>query len=82
MRIAADAQRIAFVQYQSPVSLVGRVCVTDRAGKVTSRTPEYLNIHGLAWRGDEIWSTASDDRPLFRALRALAGRALARLRVE
>ena len=71
VRIAADAQRIAFVQYQAPGSLVGRVCITDRTGKVTSLTPEYLNIHGLAWRGDEIWFTASDDRPLFRALRAV-----------
>ncbi|MCA1559287.1 MAG: hypothetical protein LC804_03085 [Acidobacteria bacterium] len=30
-----------------------------------------MNIHGLAWRGDEVLYTAADERPLFRALRAV-----------
>ena len=31
----------------------------------------YVNIHGLAWKGDEIWYTAADDAPLFRAFLAV-----------
>jgi hypothetical protein len=70
-RVSADGSRVAFVQYRNPVSLLGRVCIADRAGNVTEISPEYLNIHGLAWRGDEIWYTAADERPLFRGLYAV-----------
>ena len=30
-----------------------------------------MNIHGLAWKEEEIWYTAADARPLFRALCAV-----------
>jgi len=71
-RFSPDGTRVAFVQYRSPGSLLGRVCVTDRSGRVTVLSEESLNTHGLAWKGEEIWHTASDDRPLFRALRAVS----------
>lgn len=71
-RVSPDRNRIAFVQYLDPSSLSGRVSVVDRAGRVTALSEGYLNIHGLAWRGDEIWFTAADARPLFRALNAVS----------
>jgi hypothetical protein len=71
VRVSPDGTRVAFVQYRSPGSLVGRVYVTDRAGAVTALTDEYVNLHGLAWKGDEIWYTAADERPLFRAVFAV-----------
>ncbi len=55
----------------APGSLSGRVSIVDQTGRVTQLSDEYLNIHGLAWKGDEIWYTAADERPLFRALRAV-----------
>ena len=67
-RISPDGRRVAVVEYRTPDSLMGRVAVVDRSGTVTRLTGDYLNIHGLAWRGDEICFTAADDRPLFRAL--------------
>ncbi|MEX2049544.1 MAG: protein kinase [Gemmatimonadota bacterium] len=70
-RVSPDGERVAFVHCRSPGSLVGRVSVTDLAGTVTPLTDEYVNIHGLAWNGDEIWYTAADDRPLFRAVCAV-----------
>lgn len=70
-RISPDGKRIAFVHYRTPSSLFGRVSVTDLSGRVTPLTDNSLNVHGLAWKGDEIWYTASDERPLFRALRAV-----------
>ena len=73
-RISPDGQRVAFVHYRTPGSLIGRVSVTDQTGTVTPLTEEYLNIHGLAWKGDEIWYTAADERPLFRALSAVEPR--------
>ena len=73
-RVSPDGRHVAFVQYRTPGSLMGRVCVVDRAGEVTPLTADYVNIHGLAWRGDEVWFTAADDRPLFRALRAVSPR--------
>lgn len=50
-RVSADGERVAFVRYRTPGSLVGQVCVTDRQGRSTALTDEYINLHGLAWRG-------------------------------
>ena len=70
-RIAPDGKRVAFVGYRRPSSLTGRVAIVDQSGTVTPLSTEYMNIHGLAWRGDEVLYTAADERPLFRALRAV-----------
>ncbi len=73
-RVSADGRRVAFVQCRAPESLVGRVAIVDQTGTVTPLSREYLNIHGLAWKGDDIWYTAADERPLFRALSAVTPR--------
>jgi hypothetical protein len=70
-RIAPDGRRVAFVQYRSPSSLVGKVAIVDQTGAVTALSDESLNVHGLAWNGDEIWYTAADKQQLFRALCAV-----------
>ncbi len=70
-RISPDGRRVAFVQYRSPGSLVGKVAIVDQTGTVTALSDEYLNVHGLAWNGDEIWYTAADEQQLFRALCAV-----------
>jgi Tol biopolymer transport system component len=70
-RISPDGRRVAFVQYQSPSSLVGKVAIVDQTAAVTALSAEYLNVHGLAWHGDEIWYTAADEQQLFRALWAV-----------
>ena len=71
-RVSPDGRRVAFIHYRAPGSLFGRVFVTDRTGVATPLSDEYVNLHGLAWRGDEIWYTAADERPLFRTVRAVA----------
>jgi hypothetical protein len=70
-RISPGGTHVAFVQYRSPGSLLGRIAIADRAGSVKVLSDEYLNVHGLAWRGNEVWYSAADDRPLFRALCAV-----------
>lgn len=70
-RISPDGQHVAFIHYRSPQSLVGSVCLADRSGKVRVLTDRYVNVHGLAWRGGEVWYSASEDRPLFRSVRAV-----------
>jgi Tol biopolymer transport system component len=70
-RIAPDGRRVAFVQYRSPGSLFGNVAIVDRTGAVTALSDEYLNVHGLTWKGEEIWYTAADEQHLFRALCAV-----------
>ena len=70
-RVSPDGRRVAFVHYRSPGSLVGTVSIVDQTGTVTPLSTEYANIHGLAWKDEEIWYTAADDRPLFRALCAV-----------
>ena len=72
-RVSSDGKRIAFVHYRHPLSLTGRVAMVDHAGTVTPLSPEYRNIHGLAWRGDEIVYAAALalDLPLSRAVCAV-----------
>jgi hypothetical protein len=68
-RISADGKRVAFVQYRNPISLLGRLAIVDQSGAVTYLSNEYPNIHGLAWKGDEIVYTAGE--PLQRAMHAV-----------
>jgi Tol biopolymer transport system component len=70
-RVSPDGTRVAFLRYRTPLSLAGRVEIVDRSGATTVLSPEYLNIHGLCWRGNDLVYTAADDRPLFRALRTV-----------
>jgi Tol biopolymer transport system component len=70
-RVSPDGRLIAFVNYRHPLSLRGRVAIVDRAGTVTPLSPEYVNIHGLSWRKDEIIYTAGIDQPLSRAVCAI-----------
>jgi hypothetical protein len=71
-RVSPDGTRVAFVQYRQAGLLLGRVAIADRSGTVTPLTPEYLNIHGVAWRGSEIVYAAADEQPLFRAVWTVA----------
>lgn len=71
VRVSPDGQRIAFVHTTDVSSITGVVTIVDREGKTTALTDEYVNIHGLTWKGDQLWYTASDDRPLFRSIRAV-----------
>ena len=71
VRVSPDGGRVAFVHFRAPGALTGRVFVSDRTGRVTPLSDEYVNVHGLAWRGDEVWYTASDEGPLFRTVRAV-----------
>jgi len=86
VRVSPDGRQLAFIHYRGWQSLLGRVCVIDAAGKVTVLTDEYVNVHGLAWHGDQIWFSASDDRPLFRSLLVVkpgtAPRVIARMPVN
>jgi len=70
-RVSADARSVAYVRHRAPTSLTGRVELVNLAGSVTELSGEYLTLHGLSWKGDEIWFTAADVRPLFRSLWAV-----------
>jgi hypothetical protein len=70
--VSPDGTRVAFARYRAPLSLAGRVEIVDRSGATTVLSPEYLNLHGLCWRGNDLVYTAADDRPLFRALRTVS----------
>ena len=72
LRVAPDGRSVAFVEYRDSGQLFGRVAIVDQAGTVTGLSPEYLNIHGLTWRGTEIVYTAAEDRSFLRALHVLA----------
>lgn len=67
VRVSPDGRRIAFIHYRYPQSLEGRVCqISD--GKLEVLSDESVNVHGLAWRGDELLYTAGEDMPLKRSL--------------
>ena len=72
VRFSPDGKRIAFVQYRTPGSLRGRICVCDLQGNITPLTDDSVNMHGLAWRDDEILYCASTELRLFRSLLAVS----------
>lgn len=85
-RVAPDGQRVAYIHYADPQALFGTVRIVDAQGRIEVLTGEFVNIHGLAWSGERLWFTASDDRPLFRSLRVIepgrAPRVVARMPVN
>jgi serine/threonine protein kinase/Tol biopolymer transport system component len=63
-RVSPGGDRVAF--FELSAGLAGRVAVADRRGTKTFVSPRYHNVFGLGWKGNEIWFTAADERPLFR----------------
>ena len=63
-RVSPDGDRVAF--FELTFGLSGRVVVVDRRARKTFVSPSYPNVFGLAWKGNEIWFTAADERPLLR----------------
>jgi hypothetical protein len=64
-RVSREGDRVAFLALTAS-PLTGRVATVDRQGNTTILSPESPNLFGLAWNGDEIWYTVSEERPLFR----------------
>ena len=63
-RVSPDGDRVAFFELTVAGALFGRVAVVDRRARKTFVSPSYPNAFGLAWKGNEIWFTAADERPL------------------
>jgi eukaryotic-like serine/threonine-protein kinase len=80
-RVAADGNRVAFFELTRATGLNGSVGIADRrAGQKRIISRQYFNVFGLAWKGDEIWFTAADERPLFRdAIHAVTADGTARV---
>jgi Tol biopolymer transport system component len=65
-RVSPRGDRVAYLELEAASWLKARVVVADLAGKKTILTGWWPNAFGLAWKGDEIWFTAAEDRPLLR----------------
>ena len=65
-RVSPAGDAVAVFELEAPGNLVGRVVIVDRSGVKRVRSALYFNVFGLAWRGDAVWFTAADTRPLFR----------------
>jgi hypothetical protein len=68
-RVSPAGDTVAFFDHTS--NFGGCVVVVDRAGATKYRSPEFLELYGLAWRGDEVWFTGADERRTFRAIHAV-----------
>jgi eukaryotic-like serine/threonine-protein kinase len=66
LRVSPNGQHVAVFELKAPGDLNGWVAVIDRKGNKRAVTQQYFNCFGHAWKGDEIWFTAADERPLFR----------------
>jgi hypothetical protein len=79
-RVSPAGDTVAVFELEAPQSLVGRVVIIDRSGTRRTESSRYFNVFGLAWRGDAVWFTAADTRPLFRnAVYALQGSGAGRI---
>jgi hypothetical protein len=66
LRVSPQGDRVAAFALTFAGGLTGNVAVIDRAGNKRIVSRQYFNCFGLSWKGDEIWFTAADERPLFR----------------
>jgi eukaryotic-like serine/threonine-protein kinase len=66
-RFSPSGDAVAVFELAQADFLVGRVVIIERSGAKRAVSPRtYFNVHGLVWRGDEVWFTAADESPLFR----------------
>jgi hypothetical protein len=68
-RISPRGDAAAFIDHPIIGDDRGRVMLIDRQGTVTPVTREWMSAQGVAWRGDEIWYTATESG-MTRAMRA------------
>ena len=68
-RVSPAGDAVALFDHSSGFG--GSVVVVDRSGAVKYRSPEFLELFGLAWSGEEIWFSAADERRVFRAIHAV-----------
>ncbi len=66
LRMSPQGDRVAVFALTFAGGLTGNVAVVDRAGNKRIVSRQYFNCFGLSWKGDEIWFSAADERPLFR----------------
>jgi Tol biopolymer transport system component len=65
-RVSPDGRRVAFVDHKFPSDDRGTIAVIDANKNVTTLTPEYWGVEGLAWTPDGstlIYAAAEAVRP-------------------
>ena len=65
-RVSPRGDAVAVFELGFSANLSGNVVVFDRTGARRAESPDYFNVFGLAWHGDEVWFTAADELPLLR----------------
>lgn len=60
-RFSPDARSIAYFDHPIQWDNRGQVVIESVDGKQISRSAEWNGLEGLAWKGNEVWFTASKD---------------------
>jgi eukaryotic-like serine/threonine-protein kinase len=68
-RVSPAGDTVAVFDHSSGFG--GSVVLVNRSGEVKYRSADFLELFGLAWRGDEIWFSGADERRVFRAIHAV-----------
>ena len=59
LRVSPDGRYVALTQHPQPDDDRGGVVVFDRSGRSVTSCDGWGSLDGLAWRGDEVWFTAT-----------------------
>ena len=59
LRVSPDGRYLALTQHPQPDDDRGGVVVLDRSGRKVAGSDGWGSLEGLAWRGDEVWFTAT-----------------------
>ncbi len=59
LRVSPDGRYLALTQHPQPDDDRGGVVVFDRSGRKVAACDGWGSLEGLAWRGDEVWFTAT-----------------------
>lgn len=65
LRFSPDGGRLAYIEHPHSGDNWGLVGVLDLAtGRTRTLTRDFQGVFGLAWRGDEVWFSASEGGPI------------------
>ncbi len=73
LRVSPLGDAVAFTQYSTDGTDIGRTMIVDKNGKQLARSEEYVSVEGLAWEpsGDRILFAASKNGGWADSLHAL-----------
>jgi serine/threonine protein kinase len=72
-RVSSDGKRVAYLEHDQQWDNRGRVAIVDADGKRQVVSDDWNGLEGLAWKGKELWFSASSRGEPYALYAAIPG---------